>query len=45
MKYQGKELWDKECGITQVCVIMALLAGSFLTLVVIGFSMMAIALF
>jgi len=45
MKYQGKELWDEECGITQVCVIMALLVGAFLTLSIIGMSMMVIALF
>ena len=36
MKYQGEEIGSNKCGITQICVAMAMLAGSFLTLIIIG---------
>ena len=39
MKYQGEEIGSNKCGITQICVAMAMLAGSFLTLIVIGLVM------
>jgi len=35
MKYDGQEIGSKKCGIRQVCVVMAMLAGAFLTLVII----------
>ncbi|RUM76920.1 MAG: hypothetical protein DSZ16_02665 [Candidatus Thioglobus sp.] len=39
MKYDGQEIGSKKCGITQVCVAMAMLAGAFLTLIIIGLVM------
>ncbi|SMN11585.1 hypothetical protein SPBRAN_1866 [uncultured Candidatus Thioglobus sp.] len=37
MKYDGKEIGSKKCAITQICVVMAMLVGAFLTLAIIGF--------
>ncbi len=39
MKYDGQEIGSPKCGITQVCVAMAMLAGAFLTLIIIGLVM------
>jgi hypothetical protein len=39
MKYDGQEVGSPKCAITQVCVVMAMLAGAFLTLIVIGLVM------
>lgn len=39
LKYAGKEIGTKNCPITQICIAMAMLAGAFLTLVVIGLTM------
>jgi hypothetical protein len=39
MKYDGQEIGSPKCGITQVCVAMAMLAGAFLTLIIIGLIM------
>lgn len=36
MKYDGQEIGSPKCGVTQVCVVMAMLAGAFLTLIIIG---------
>lgn len=37
MKYDGEEIGSNKCGITQICIAMAMLAGAFLTLIIIGF--------
>lgn len=39
LKYDGQEIGSKKCGITQVCIVMAMLAGAFLTLIIIGLVM------
>jgi hypothetical protein len=35
-KYQGEEIGSKRCGITGICVSVFMLAGSFVTLAIIG---------
>jgi hypothetical protein len=39
MKYDGQEIGSTKCAITQVCVMMAILGGAFLTLIIIGLVM------
>jgi len=39
IKYDGQEIGSPKCGVTQVCVAMAMLAGAFLTLIIIGLVM------
>ncbi len=39
LKYDGQEIGSPKCGVTQVCVAMAMLAGAFLTLIIIGLVM------
>ena len=39
IKYAGEEIGSNKCGITQICVVMAMLAGAFLTLIIIGLVM------
>ncbi|MEO1942787.1 MAG: hypothetical protein VCA13_04400 [PS1 clade bacterium] len=39
LKYQGEEIGSKRCGITGICVAVFMLAGSFVTLGIIGLVM------
>lgn len=39
MKYEGKEIGSKNCGVTQICIAVAMLVGAFLTLAIVAFVM------